>query len=50
MAWNISNKSLNGQGGKSLIGPGAPVSANPSFVGRTYRDPWDIERAYREGM
>ena len=50
MAWNISNKSLNGQGGKSLIGPGAPVSANPSFVGRAYRDPWDIERAYREGM
>lgn len=50
MAWNISNKSLNGQGAKSLIGPGAPVSANPSFVGRAYRDPWDIERAYREGM
>lgn len=51
MAWNsTSNKSLQSQGAKSLVGPGAPVSANPSFVGKAYRDPWDIERAYREGM
>lgn len=32
------------------LGPGSPVSNNPNFVGRGYRDSWDIERAYREGM
>ena len=23
---------------------------NPSLAGKAYRDSWDIERAYREGM
>lgn len=51
MAWNkINNKDLSAPSIKAAIGPGAPVSINPSFAGKAYRDPWDIERAYREGM
>ena len=52
MAWNrIDNKSINPTGMKGAsVPPGAPISTNPSFQGRAYRDPWDIERAYREGM
>lgn len=50
MAWNSpSNKSLNGAQGKEL-GPGAPIAQNPGYVGKPYRDTWDVERAYREGM
>ncbi len=50
MAWNSpSNKSLNGAQAKAL-GPGAPVAQNPGYAGRPYRDSWDVERAYREGM
>lgn len=51
MAWNASrNKSLGSDEVKSLIGPGAPVAYNSAMAGRPYRDGWDIERAYREGM
>jgi len=51
MAWNSSqNKSLQSPGQKSILGPGAPVAFNPSMAGKPYRDSWDIERAYREGM
>ena len=50
MAWNPStNKSLNNQSQKD-IGPGAPIAQNPGYAGKPYRDSWDIERAYREGM
>jgi HK97 family phage portal protein len=50
MAWNPStNKSLNNQAQKD-VGPGAPVAQNPGYAGKPYRDSWDIERAYREGM
>jgi HK97 family phage portal protein len=50
MAWNSpSNKSINGAQGKEL-GPGAPIAHNPGYAGRPYRDTWDVERAYREGM
>ena len=50
MAWNSSsNKSLNNQDAKSL-GPGGIIANNPNYAGRPYRDSWDIERAYREGM
>ena len=50
MAWNTSsNKALNNINSKA-IGPGAPVAQDQSFVGRPYKDSWDIERAYREGM
>ena len=52
MAWNSSeNKSIGGNGSqKSAVGPGAPIAHNPGFAGKAYRDSWDIERAYREGM
>ena len=50
MAWNqSSNKSLSNAQSKEL-GPGAPIAQNPSYAGRPYRDSWDVERAYREGM
>jgi HK97 family phage portal protein len=50
MAWNSSsNKSLNNDKVKS-IGPGAPIASNPTFAGKAYKDGWDIERAYKEGM
>jgi HK97 family phage portal protein len=52
MAWNkTENKQLGvDQEVKSSLGLGAPISLNPSMVGRGYRDGWDIERAYREGV
>jgi HK97 family phage portal protein len=50
MAWNTSkNKSLNNADSKEL-GPGGLIANNPNYAGRAYRDSWDIERAYREGM
>lgn len=50
MGWNSSeNKSIQSSGIKGL-GYGIPISNNPSFEGKPYRDSWDIERAYREGM
>lgn len=50
MAWNSSkDKSLKSNESKQ-VAFGAPVSANPGLVGKSYRDSWDIERAYREGM
>lgn len=53
MAWNKSEtKSLNTgiQTKVGTVGVGAPVSLNPNSVGRPYRDSWDIEKAYREGV
>ena len=51
MAWNnFSNKSLQSPEVKSILTPGAPVAFNPGMVGRPYKDAWDIERAYREGV
>lgn len=52
MAWNrTDNKSLFNGGSKAAIIPaGAPISATPGYTGKGYKDPWDIERAYREGM
>lgn len=52
MAWNrTDNKSLyNGNSKGATVPPGAPISVTPGFVGKGYKDPWDIERAYREGM
>ena len=50
MAWNsTNNKSSNDNSIKSL-GPGAPISSNPTYAGKAYKDGWDIERAYKEGM
>lgn len=51
MAWNkTDNKSLQSGEQKAAIGPGAPVAYNAAHAGRAYRDAWDIERAYREGL
>lgn len=52
MAWNrTDNKALFNGGSKAAIIPaGAPISTTPGYVGKGYKDPWDIERAYREGM
>ncbi len=52
MAWNNSqNKSLQDDiRNKAAFNAGAPIAFNPSFAGKPYRDAWDIERAYREGM
>ena len=51
MAWNSgTNKSLNDSLQKKSLGYGIPISNNPSFSGQAYKDGWDIERAYKEGM
>lgn len=52
MAWNNrQNKSLQDDlNNKAAFNAGAPIAFNPSFAGKPYRDAWDIERAYREGM
>jgi hypothetical protein len=51
MAWNnFSHKSLQSPEVKSILTPGAPVAFNTGLAGRPYKDAWDIERAYREGM
>ena len=51
MAWNSSNnKALQSGSQKSILTPGAPIEFNNGIAGRPYRDSWDIERAYREGM
>jgi HK97 family phage portal protein len=52
MAWNSQqNKGLGKQLTKAApLGPGAPVSIHPGTAGKAYRDSWDIERAYRDGM
>jgi HK97 family phage portal protein len=52
MAWNSreSKDARQIDSKAARIGPGAPVALSPTLAGRPYRDAWDIERAYREGM
>lgn len=51
MGWNRQdNKSISSGETKGAIGPGAPVAYNANNAGKPYRDAWDIERAYREGV
>lgn len=53
MAWNSQQNKSMGQGisyKAAPLGPGAPVSLHPATAGRAYKDSWDIERAYKEGM
>lgn len=52
MAWNSrQTKSFDQPSVKAApLGPGAPVSLHPGTAGKAYRDSWDIERAYRDGM
>lgn len=54
MAWN-SRQTKDLQSGSpdikaASLSPGAPVAYNTAVAGKPYRDSWDIERAYREGM
>lgn len=51
MAWNSSkNKAGFSESAKAAVGPGAPIAQTLGLVGKSYKDSWDIERAYREGM
>lgn len=52
MAWNKpETKNLGGQEVKaSGLNAGAPIAFDASRAGRAYRDGWDLQRAYREGM
>lgn len=51
MAWNSgSNKDLRNISEKALSNPGAPVAFDTQRAGKPYKDGWDIERAYRDGM
>lgn len=51
MAWNSgSNKDLSNDAIKSILNAGAPIAFDPGKAGKPYKDGWDIERAYREGM
>lgn len=52
MAWNKpETKSLANQEVKaSGLNAGAPIAFDASRAGRAYRDGWDMQRAYREGM
>lgn len=52
MAWNTrQTKGLGSAEVKAArLGPGAPVAMHPANAGKPYRDSWDIERAYREGL
>jgi HK97 family phage portal protein len=50
MAWNSrSNKATPGAEEK-VIPLGAPISTMPGNTVRGYKDGWDIERVYREGV
>jgi HK97 family phage portal protein len=50
MAWNkTETKSLGGSGGQ-VAHVGAPVAQNPGYAGKAYKDSWNIERAYKEGV
>ena len=51
MAWNSpETKSHQMASSRARVGPGAPIAQNPNFAGRAYRDQWDIEQAYRQGV
>lgn len=50
MAWNSRDtKRLDNEGVKS-VPLGAPISTNPGSLNRGYKDSWDIDRAYRDGV
>jgi len=51
MAWNSeNNKDLRNSAEKAMSNVGAPVAFDMGRVGKPYKDGWDIDRAYREGM
>lgn len=51
MAWNIPSNKQIGNESRKQIPYGAPVTTNSALnPGRGYKDGWDIERAYRDGV
>ena len=51
MAWNSeNNKDLRNSAEKAMSNPGAPIAFDMGRVGKPYKDGWDIDRAYREGL
>ena len=51
MAWNSNNnKDLRNISEKAMSNPGAPIAFDTQRAGKPYKDGWDIERAYRDGM
>ena len=51
MAWNSeNNKDLRNSAEKAMSNPGAPIAFDIARTGKPYKDGWDIDRAYREGM
>lgn len=50
MAWNDRTAKTLPRGETKGMALGTPVSDNPSMTGRPYRDGWDIQRAYRDGV
>lgn len=51
MAWNkTESKSLQTSPEAKVLSVGAPVAYTPGVAGRAYKDGWNIERAYRDGV
>lgn len=50
MGWNSPSNKAVGVDLAKAIPLGAPISTQPGNVGRGYKDGWDIERVYREGV
>lgn len=53
MAWNTgSTKDLSSDSETSskVLSVGAPIVYNPGSVGKAYKDGWNVERAYRDGV
>jgi len=50
MAWNSPDNKATGLTEAKAVPLGAPISTNPGNVGRSYKDSWDIERVYRDGV
>ena len=50
MAWNSRDTKRLANEGEKSIPLGAPISTSPGAVNRGYKDSWDIDRAYRDGV
>lgn len=50
MPWNRSPEVKTIKGLETKVSPGAPVAYIPGQAGKPYKDTWDIDRAYREGV
>lgn len=50
MAWNTRSNKAAGNDNTKVVPLGAPISTNPGNTARGYKDSWDIERVYRDGV